>query len=94
MNLSFTPEIERWINDRVKTGRYTGASELVREAIRRLMDYESTQQAHREKLELAIDEARTAIKRGHGLTRHDLDHRHEQRKADWLKKNRHKHKAA
>jgi antitoxin ParD1/3/4 len=38
MNVSLTPELERIINDRVKSGMYQTASEVVREALRRLQD--------------------------------------------------------
>lgn len=34
MNVSLTPELEQYINDKVATGRYASASEVVREALR------------------------------------------------------------
>lgn len=36
MNVSLTPELERLINDKVETGFYQTASEVVREALRLL----------------------------------------------------------
>ena len=36
MNVSLTPELEKFVNDRVETGRYNSASEVVREALRLL----------------------------------------------------------
>ena len=36
MNVSLTPELERLINDKVDTGSYQTASEVVREALRLL----------------------------------------------------------
>ena len=36
MNVSLTPELERLINDKVQTGSYQTASEVVREALRLL----------------------------------------------------------
>ncbi len=36
MNVSLTPELERLINDKVETGSYQTASEVVREALRLL----------------------------------------------------------
>ena len=36
MNVSLTPELERLINDKVHTGSYQTASEVVREALRLL----------------------------------------------------------
>lgn len=34
MNVSLTPELEALINEKVASGRYTSASEVVREALR------------------------------------------------------------
>ena len=36
MNVSLTPELEKYIQAKVETGRYTSASEVVREALRLL----------------------------------------------------------
>jgi antitoxin ParD1/3/4 len=34
MNISLTPQLEKLVLDRVKSGRYTSASEVIREALR------------------------------------------------------------
>ncbi len=36
MNVSLTPELDRFVADKVESGRYTSASEVVREALRLL----------------------------------------------------------
>ena len=36
MNVSLTPELERFVNDKVDTGMYQTASEVVREGLRLL----------------------------------------------------------
>ena len=36
MNVSLTPQLEKLVQDRVKSGRYTSASEVIREALRLL----------------------------------------------------------
>ncbi|MCC7339617.1 MAG: type II toxin-antitoxin system ParD family antitoxin, partial [Bryobacterales bacterium] len=36
MNVSLTPELEEFVAAKVQTGRYTSASEVVREALRLL----------------------------------------------------------
>jgi antitoxin ParD1/3/4 len=36
MNISVTPELERFVAEKVATGRYSSASEVVREALRLL----------------------------------------------------------
>lgn len=33
MNISLTPELEKFVNAKVKSGRYNSASEVVREAL-------------------------------------------------------------
>ena len=33
MNVSLTPELEKIVTDKVATGRYTSASEVIREAL-------------------------------------------------------------
>ena len=38
MNVSLTPELEELVNAKVQTGRYSSASEVVREALRLLED--------------------------------------------------------
>ena len=40
MNVSLTPELERFVQDRVASGRYQTASEVVREGLRLLEERE------------------------------------------------------
>lgn len=47
MNVSLTPELESLINQKVKSGRYSSASEVVREGLRLL---HSRDEAHEAKL--------------------------------------------
>lgn len=41
MNVSLTPELETWINANVVSGRYSSASEVVREALRLLEEHDA-----------------------------------------------------
>jgi antitoxin ParD1/3/4 len=41
MNVSLTPELARQVEERVATGLYTSASEVVREALRLFLQFES-----------------------------------------------------
>ena len=41
MNVSFTPELENLVNDKVKSGLYNSASEVVREALRLLKEQDA-----------------------------------------------------
>jgi antitoxin ParD1/3/4 len=40
MNVSLTPELEKFVADTVATGRYNSASEVVREGLRKLEEQE------------------------------------------------------
>ncbi|NBV87831.1 MAG: type II toxin-antitoxin system ParD family antitoxin [Verrucomicrobia bacterium] len=41
MNVSLTPEMEKWIQQKVSSGFYTSASEVIREALRELFHRET-----------------------------------------------------
>ena len=53
MNVSLTPELEKMVDDRVGTGLYSSASEVVREALRR----QAIREAKREDLRAALHAA-------------------------------------
>ena len=40
MNVSLTPELEKFVADEVESGRYNSASEVVREALRLLEEHD------------------------------------------------------
>ena len=44
MNVSLTPELEALVDKKVKSGRYTSASEVVREALRLLEERDRLQE--------------------------------------------------
>jgi antitoxin ParD1/3/4 len=46
MNVSLTPEMEQWVQNKVGSGLYTSASEVVREAIR-FLHLKETQSSRR-----------------------------------------------
>lgn len=48
MNVSLTPELEKFVSDKVASGRYTSASEVVREALRLLEEHERSRAAQLE----------------------------------------------
>jgi antitoxin ParD1/3/4 len=45
MNVSLTPDLEQFVQQKVETGRYTSASEVVREALRLLEEHEQARAA-------------------------------------------------
>jgi antitoxin ParD1/3/4 len=54
MNVSLTPELESMINNKVKTGLYNSASEVVREALRLLEEQDRIKEMRREDLRREI----------------------------------------
>lgn len=57
MNVSLTKELEQLVNDKVKSGRYLSASEVVREALRLLEERDRVQK-------LRVQELRRDIEKG------------------------------
>jgi antitoxin ParD1/3/4 len=45
MNVSLTPALEKFVTKKVSTGRYTSASEVVRESLRLLEEHDSSRAA-------------------------------------------------
>jgi antitoxin ParD1/3/4 len=57
MNVSLTPELEAKIHERVESGRYNNASEVVRDALRHLEEYERLEHL-RSLLAVGLEESR------------------------------------
>jgi antitoxin ParD1/3/4 len=55
MNVSLTPELEKYVKDKVATGRYTSASEVIREALRDSQEREEYQEYLKRELQKGID---------------------------------------
>ncbi len=45
MNVSLTPDLEKFVSAKVQSGRYNSASEVVREALRLLEEYDQARVA-------------------------------------------------
>jgi antitoxin ParD1/3/4 len=54
MNVSLTPELERRIAEKVDSGLYTSASEVIRESLRLLFEAEELKEHRRERLRADI----------------------------------------
>lgn len=50
MNVSLTPELETLVNEKVKSGDYNSASEVVREALRLLKEQDELKRIRRDEL--------------------------------------------
>ena len=64
MNVSLTPELERLVNEKVESGLYQTASEVVREALRLLKERDYAREQLRGDVQVGFD----ALTRGEGRT--------------------------
>jgi antitoxin ParD1/3/4 len=64
MNVSLTPELERLVNDKVATGLYTSASEVIREALRLLKDQDEVRAVTLQELKRDIAAGLEQLDRG------------------------------
>ena len=55
MNVSLTPELEAFVEQAVKSGRYGSASEAVREGLRMLEEREAKHQALKREIQKGLD---------------------------------------
>jgi len=67
MNVSLTPELERFVQEKVHSGRYTSASEVVREALRLLEEHEKVRAVQLAEFREEIDRRFASLDRGEGL---------------------------
>jgi len=64
MNVSLTPELENWVDEKVRTGRYASASEVIREALRLLEEQELAKQHDRTAVRQKIDRGLEQLSKG------------------------------
>ncbi|HBB33498.1 MAG TPA: type II toxin-antitoxin system ParD family antitoxin [Cyanobacteria bacterium UBA8803] len=55
MNVSLTPELERFVQEKVKSGRYLSASEVMREALRLMEERDKIREWRLAKLQAEIN---------------------------------------
>ena len=67
MNVSLTPELERFVHEKVHSGRYTSASEVVREALRLLEEHEKVRAAQLAEFREETDRRLASLERGEGI---------------------------
>jgi antitoxin ParD1/3/4 len=67
MNVSLTPELEELIQERVRSGRYHSASEVVREALRLLEDRDEMRRLRLDEMRKKIAAGLASLDRGEGL---------------------------
>jgi antitoxin ParD1/3/4 len=64
MNVSLTHELEKFVNNKVQTGRYNSASEVVREALRLLEEHEQARTAQLSEFNKELGRRLAALDRG------------------------------
>jgi antitoxin ParD1/3/4 len=66
MNVSLTPELEQLVHLKVRTGRYTSASEVVREALRLMEERDQMQALHKDEIRKKITAGMASLRAGKG----------------------------
>ena len=66
MNVSLTPELETLVNEKVKSGYYNSASEVVREALRLLNDQDELKRIRSEEVRRHVMKGVEEIRAGKG----------------------------
>jgi antitoxin ParD1/3/4 len=64
MNISLPQQLEAWVDERVKTGMYQSASEVVREALRLLREQEDLKQLRAQELRRQLQVGVEQLDRG------------------------------
>lgn len=67
MNVSLTPELERWVSQKVDGGRYRSASEVVREGLRLLQEKEEERAVRLEALRRDVEIGLEELDRGESV---------------------------
>jgi antitoxin ParD1/3/4 len=68
MNVSLTEELERRVEERVRSGLYTSASELIREALRLFFQFDEARRQQVEELNRRIAAGLAQLDRGEGVS--------------------------
>ena len=88
MNVDLTPELELLVQNKVQSGRYNSASEVVREALRLMEQKDEVRSIQLQELRNRIDKGLAQAERGEGVDGEvflqglidDLDNRESKRK--------------
>lgn len=72
MNVSLTPELEQFVDAKVTSGRYTSASEVVREALRLLEEHDLARSAQLAEFNRELGRRLAALDRGEFVSATDV----------------------
>lgn len=73
MNLSLTPKLEEFVKAKVDDGHYNNASEVVREALRLMQEYETIRKLKLQRLKRALAKGEADLAGGLFATIRDDD---------------------
>jgi antitoxin ParD1/3/4 len=68
MNVSLTPELEQLVAAKVESGRYTSASEVIREALRLLEEHDQLKQQRLAQVREKIDRGLQQLEAGQAIS--------------------------
>ena len=85
MNVSLTPELEKFVSGKVESGRYNSASEVVREALRLLEEHDAARAAQLAEFNGELGRRLAALDRGETVTSGE-GHARLQRKSEQRRK--------
>ena len=68
MNVSLTPELEQLVSEKVESGRYSSASEVIREALRLLEEHDQLKQQRLAQVREKIDRGLRQLDTGQGIS--------------------------
>jgi antitoxin ParD1/3/4 len=67
MNVSLTPELEKFVSTKVESGRYNSASEVVREALRLLEEHDQARAAQLAEFNQELGRRLASLDRGENV---------------------------
>ena len=68
MNVSLTPELEKYIQTKVTSGLYTSASEVIRESLRLMHTYDDIKDQRLQEMNQAIELGLQQLAKGNKVT--------------------------
>lgn len=87
MNVSLTPELEQFIDYKVKSGFYGSASEVIREGLRLLDEQDTIKKKRIEMLNLEIDKGLSSLKSDNIISDVELKEHIEDRRQKFREQN-------
>ena len=86
MNVSLTPQLEEFVNAKVDSGRYTSASEVVREALRLLEEHELSRAEQLEAFNKELARRLESLDRGERVDPEVVREHLRQKSREWSKR--------